>query len=59
LKVCGFHLVVFNVLFTVMYCLGWLFYDTVMEFHGWLIVCNGVFFLLILPFLLWENRHKH
>ena len=56
LKVSGFHVVQFNVLFGVMYGLAWLFYDSVLPVHIWFLICNVVFAIVILPYLLWTMR---
>lgn len=56
LRISGLHFVRFNLLFGVMYGLAWLFYDSLIPAHIWFLICNVVFAVVILPYLLWTMR---
>ncbi len=57
-RVAVFHFAQFNAIFAAMYGIVILFGDTDFSFLSWIALCNVVFFVVILPYLLYMRSRN-
>jgi hypothetical protein len=54
----GIYMVKFNALFAVLYVIANFFGNVDIPFYKWMVLCNTVFFVVILPYLLFMDSRR-
>jgi hypothetical protein len=52
------HVIQFNIIFVAMYGVAIFFADTDIPFLHWIYLCNTVFFIVILPYLMYMRSRN-